>query len=83
MHAGVLAEAGAPGFLGGEAQHRREPGAQAAVQMIQHGACGAAAQAVRPVAVDRVLADVEVERRQVDGAEIMQFRIDAGPVVAD
>ena len=78
----VLAEAGAPGFLGGEAQHRRQPGAQAAMQMVQHGPRGAAAQAVRPVAVDRVLADVEIERRQVGGAEIVQLRIDAGPVVA-
>ena len=81
MHAGVVAEAGAPGFLGGEAQHRGEPGAQTAVQMVQHGARGAAAQAVRAVAVERVLADVEVERRQVDRAEIVQVGIDAGPVV--
>ena len=71
MHAACLAEARGPGLLGGEHQHRREPGGQAAVQMVQHRAGGAAAQAVRPVAVQRVLADVEIERRQVGGAEIV------------
>ena len=29
----------------------------------------------------RVLADIEVERREIGGAEIVQLRIDAGPVV--
>ena len=52
------------------------------MQMVQHGARGAAAQAVRAVAVERVLADVEVEGREVGGAEVVQIRVDAGPVVA-
>ena len=55
---------------------------QAAVQMVQHRARGAAAQAVRPVAIERVLADIEIERRQIGRAEIVQLGIDAGPVVA-
>ena len=50
--------------------------------MVQHRARGAAADTVRPVAIDRVLADVEIERRQVGGAEIVHGRIDPGPVVA-
>ena len=51
------------------------------MQVVQHGAGGAAAQAVRPVAVQRVLADVEIEGREIGGAEGVQRRVDAGPVV--
>ena len=45
--ASLFAEAGGPGLLRGEAQHRREPGAQAAMQMVQHRPRGAAAETVR------------------------------------
>ena len=37
-------------------------------ERVEHGARGAAARAVGGVAVERVLADVEVEGREVDGA---------------
>jgi len=74
--AGGGAVAGEPGFLGGEAGDRREPGGQAIEQRVEHGAAGAPAQAVGPVAVERILADVEVEGREVDGAEIVQRRPD-------
>ena len=47
MHAVLFAEPRAPRLLRGEAQHRREPGGQAAMQMVQHGARGAAAQDCR------------------------------------
>ena len=82
MHGAVLAEAGAPGFLGREAQRWGQPDRQAAVQVVQHGAGGAPAKAIRPIAVHRVLAHVEIEGGQVGGAEIMQLRIDPGPIVA-
>ena len=67
----VLAgEAGEPDLLHGEGQHRREPGDEAVEERVEHGAGGAAARAGRGVAVERVLADVEVEGREVDGGEL-------------
>ena len=81
MHAAGGAEAGGPGFLGGEDQDGGEPGGQAAVQPVQHGAHGAAAQAVGAVAIERVLADLEVEGAEIGGAEGVDVGIDAGPVV--
>ncbi len=49
--------------------------------MVQHRARGAAADAVRPVAIERVLADIEIEGREIGGAESVDGRIDAGPVM--
>ncbi len=71
MHRGVVrAVALAPGLLGGEAQHRREPGHGAAEQMVDHGERGLARRRRDRIAVERVLADVEIERRQVGGHEM-------------
>ena len=81
MHAPVLGrEARQPGLLRGEAQHRRQPGGRhrcrwsSTVRTRAGGGCPA-------VAVEHVLADVEVERRQVGGAERVDLRIHAGPVI--
>ena len=82
MHAVGLAKPGSPGFLGGEAQDRGEPDGQAPVQLVQHRPRRSAAQAGRRVAVDRVLAHVEIERREVGVTEVVDIRINAGPVVA-
>jgi hypothetical protein len=58
--AGVTLE---PDLLHGEDQDGGEPGGQAVEEVDEHGAGGAAAGRVA-VAVERVLADVEVERRR-------------------
>ena len=58
-----------PGFLGGEAQHRRKPGHRAAEQMIEHGEAGLARDRRIRIAIERILADIEIERRQIDGHE--------------
>ena len=54
-----------PRFLGGEAQHRREPSHRAAEQLIEHGEAGFARQRGIRIAIERVLADIEIERRQI------------------
>ena len=82
MDAVRLAEPRRPRLLGGEHQHRRQPGAQAAMQVVQHRARRPAPQRVRPVAVQRVLADIEVEGAEIGRAEIVHGGIHAGPVVA-
>ena len=82
MHTGVFTEARRPCLIGGEHQHRGEPQAQAAMQMVQHCPRGTTAQAVRPVAIDRVFAHVEIERRQIRRAEHVQRRDHPGPVIA-
>ena len=50
-----------PDFLHGEGEHGGEPGDEAVEEGVEHGAGGAAARAGRGVAVEGVLADVEVE----------------------
>ena len=62
-----------PGLLGGEAGDGREPGGEEGEQLGHHRARGAPAQRLGRVAIDRVLADVEIERREIDGAEIVQL----------
>ena len=61
-----------PGLLHGEGGERRQPGGQSLEHQVQHRAAGAPAQAIRPVAIEDVLADVEIERRKVVGAEVGQ-----------
>ena len=51
------------------------------MQMVQHGAGGAAAGAVGRVAVESVLADVEIKGAEVIVAEAVQVGDHAGPVV--
>ena len=65
-----------PGLLGGEAEDRCQPGGQAGEGLIEHRAAGPALDRVRAVAVERVLADIEVEGREVDGAEDVQRLVD-------
>ena len=64
-HLGAIARE--PGLLGGEAQHGREPSDRATEQMIEHGQAGLAFHRGDRVAIKRVLADVEIEGRQVRG----------------
>ena len=65
-------EARRPGLLHGEGEQRREPDGQPLEHRVHHRAAGAAAQAVGPVAIEGVPADVEVQGRQVVGAEVGQ-----------
>ncbi len=58
-----------PGFLGGEAQHRREPAHRGAEQVVEHGEAGLARRRGIRIAIERVLADVEIERREIDRHE--------------
>ncbi len=66
----VLArEAFQPDFFHGEAQHRRQPGGQPVEQDVQHAARGLGPQGVA-VAVERILADVEIKGRQLHRGEV-------------
>ena len=65
----VGAIARSPGFLRREAQHRREPHHRAAEQMVEHGQAGLARHRRIGIAIERVLADVEIEGREVRGHE--------------
>ena len=66
-----------PRFLRRERQHRREPGHGAAEHLVEHGQAGLAGRRGIGVAVERVLAHVEIERRQIDGHERVQRGEDA------
>ena len=70
-----------PRLLGGEAGDRRQPRGQEREDLGHDRARRPTAGRAGRVAVDRVLADVEVEGRQVDGAEIMQLRRDRMEIV--
>ena len=66
MHRGVVArEALQPDFFHREDQHRCKPCGQTVEQDIQHRARGTAAQSIA-ITVERILADIEVERREID-----------------
>ena len=69
---GVVAITREPRLLRGEAQDRREPAHQAIEGAVEHGARGATARVVEAVAIEPVLSDVEIERAEIDGTEIMQ-----------
>ena len=82
MHRSILGRVSAkPGFFGGEAQDWRQPRGQAREALGQYGPGRAGAQAVGRVAVERILADIEVERGQVDGTEVVQLGIQPVEVV--
>ena len=81
MHRSLIAEAGAPCLFRREGQRRRQPGGEAAEQNIQKAAAGAALLESGAVAIERVLADVEIEGRKIRGAEMMQRGVNAGPVM--
>jgi hypothetical protein len=63
-----------PGLFHGEGQHRREPGHQAVEDLPDHLQRRLAAQARGRIAVERILADIEIERRQFDIGKIGQRR---------
>jgi hypothetical protein len=65
---------GPPGLLGREAADGREPGRQAGEEAVQHRPAGAPARRIGPVAIEGILAQVEIECRQIDRAEVMQRR---------
>ncbi len=78
MHGGRRrAIARGPGFFRGEAQHRRQPHHRAAEQMVEHGEAGLARRRRVRIAIERVLADVEIKRRQVRRHEGRQRGEDA------
>ncbi len=72
MHALVHAKAPGPGLFHGEAENGREPGDDAAENLVGDSTRGPAARAGGGIAIQRVLADVEIKGRQVVGAEIEQ-----------
>ena len=75
MHTIVLriAGTGQPGLFGGEAEDRREPGGETVENFIQYGQGRAPCRIVLGIAIQTVLADIEIEGRQIDRAEIMQL----------
>ena len=78
MHRGIFAWiALQPRLLGCEAQHRREPCDGAAEQLIDHSQRRLARHRRVRIAVERVLAHVEIERREIDCHELAERREDA------
>src|SRR6516225_2359089 len=68
----LIAVASKPSFFRGEADDRREPAHEAIEAVVEHGSQCAPPDCARRIAVEAVLADVEVEGRQVSRAEIMK-----------
>src|SRR5204863_123286 len=81
MHALLDAVARRPGFLHGEAQKRREPGDNVAEERVDDRARRTAAEALFRVAIENVLADVEIKCRQIGGGKIEQIREDVGEII--
>ncbi len=82
VHRSGVGIARAPHFLGGEHEHRRQPAHQRVEQRVEHGPVGAAPLGLEArlrvhFAIEDVLADIEVEGRQVLVAEVGQ-RADVG-----
>src|SRR5690606_36207733 len=61
-----------PRLLCREREDRRQPDRQAVEGLVQHRQGGPPLLAGVGLAVERILADVEVERRQIVGAEVRQ-----------
>ncbi len=72
---------GQPGFLRREAEDRGQPRRQAFEQDVEHRQGRQTARAVRRIAIQRILADIEIEGRQIDRAELMQLAKDQGEIV--
>lgn len=72
---------GEPDLFHGEGQDRRQPGDQSVEEIGQNRPRGAPAQAVGRVAVERILADVEPEGREIERAEIEERPEDALEVI--
>ena len=66
----------APHLLGGEREDRRHQTHEHVENGVQHGLRGAPLRPRRPLAVEPVLAHVEVERAQVDAAEVVERVVD-------
>ena len=69
MIVGIAVE---PGFLGGEDEDRRKPGGEAIEHGVEHRARRSAGGGGSRVAIEDILADVEIEGREIEGAKIMQ-----------
>ncbi len=67
----------APGFFRGEGEDGGEEAGKGREDLVQGGLGGAAASALRGVAIQAVLGDVDVEAAQVDGAELIEGVVDA------
>ena len=63
-----------PRLLGRKAEQRREPRRQAFEQRVQHRKRRAALQARIGLAIERVLADIEVDGRKIVRAELREQR---------
>ena len=70
-----------PAFLHGEDQDRRQPSGEAVEQVIEHRQRRLARHRGDRVAIERVLADVEIEGAELDIHEIAEQRDDAAVVI--
>ena len=77
----LIREACKPGFLRREHQYRREPGTKATMQDIKHRPRRPPARRVRGIAIKRILPDIEIKGRKISRAELMDFRINPGPIM--
>ena len=68
----VVGEAVEPGLLHGEAEHGSKPCGQREEKSVEHRQRCAARRRVVRIAIERVLADVEIEGREIVDAEIQQ-----------
>ena len=66
-----------PCLLGGERQHGCEPKDRGAEQLVDDGQARLARRRRDRIAIERVLADIEIERREVGGHEGVKRREDA------
>ncbi len=77
MHGHGIGVARQPGFLGSEDEDGRQPQRHAAKDLLDRRQRAAPAQAGGRIAIQRVLADVEVEGGEVSGEEGRKARHDA------
>ena len=75
-------DTGLPGFLGGEGQDRGKPCRQAFIDFVHHRAAGAPLDRVSRVTIEPVLADLEIEGRQIAVTQSVQLGENAVEVIA-
>src|SRR5438034_323169 len=61
----IVGEAIEPRLLHGESEHRGKPGSEAQEDLIQHSQRRTASEAVVRVAIERVLANIEIEGGEI------------------
>src|ERR1700692_3520328 len=69
--------AGEPSLFGAEGQHRRKPCHRASEQMLKHVQTGSPSRRGNRIAIERILADIEIERGEIAGHEAVECGEDA------